>query len=132
VGDNAAMADHTIVNLREIEDAAAKHGMPPGLQSRFARSALGLEKSGVTLFTLAPDYKLPFAHRHRDQEEVYLVLRGAATVLFEDGAAELGAWDAIRIPPAVARTLRAGPDGAEVLAFGAGEQGDAEMVEGVG
>ena len=126
------MADHTIVNLRELEDAAKTHGMPPGLESRFARSALGLRKSGVTLFTLAPDYQLPFAHRHRDQEEVYLVLRGGATVVFEDETAELGEWDAVRIPPDVARTLRAGPDGAEVLAFGAGEQGDAEMVEGVG
>jgi uncharacterized cupin superfamily protein len=126
------MADHTIVNLRELEDAAKTHGMPPGLESRFARAALGLQKSGVSLFTLAPDYKLPFAHRHRDQEEVYLVLRGSATVVFEDDTAELGAWDAVRIPPDVARTLRAGPDGAEVLAFGAGEQGDAEMVEGVG
>jgi mannose-6-phosphate isomerase-like protein (cupin superfamily) len=126
------MADHTIVNLREVEDAAKTHGMPPGLESRFARSALGLQKSGVTLFTLAPDYKLPFAHRHRDQEEVYLVLRGSATVVFEDETAELGAWDAVRIPPDVARTLRSGPEGAEVLAFGAGEQGDAEMVEGVG
>jgi mannose-6-phosphate isomerase-like protein (cupin superfamily) len=126
------MADHTIVNLREIEDAAKAHGMPPGLESRFARAALGLEKSGVTLFTLAPEYRLPFAHRHRDQEEVYLVVRGSATVVFEDGTAELAEWDAIRIPPAVARTLRAGPDGAEVLAFGAGEQGDAEMVQDLG
>ena len=50
----------------------------------------------------------------------------------EDAAAELGEWDAIRIPPDVARSLRAGPDGAEVLAFGAGEQGDAEMVEDFG
>ena len=33
------MADHTIVNLREVEDAAKKFGMPPGLESRFARSA---------------------------------------------------------------------------------------------
>jgi mannose-6-phosphate isomerase-like protein (cupin superfamily) len=126
------MADHTNVNLREVEDAAKKHGMPPGLESRFARSALGLQKSGVTLFTLGPDYNLPFAHRHRDQEEVYLVLRGSAAVVFEDETAELREWDAVRIPPDVARTLRAGPEGAEVLAFGAGEQGDAEMVRDFG
>jgi mannose-6-phosphate isomerase-like protein (cupin superfamily) len=126
------MADHTIVNLREVEDAAKKHGMPPGLESRFARSALGLRKSGVTLFTLAPDYAMPFAHRHRDQEEVYLVVRGGATVVFEDETADLREWDAVRIPPDVARTLRAGPAGAEVLAFGAGEQGDAEMVADFG
>ena len=76
------MADHTIVNRHEVEDAARKFGMPPGLEARFARSALGLEKSGVTLFKAGPDFKVPWGHRHRDQEEVYLVLRGSATVVF--------------------------------------------------
>ena len=124
------MADHTIVNLREVEDAAKKFGMPPGLESRFARSALGLRKSGVTLFTMGPDYKLPWGHRHRDQEEVYLVVRGSATVGFEDGSsAELREWDAVRIPADVARSMKAGPDGPELLAFGAGEHGDAEMIQ---
>ena len=123
------MADHTIVNLRDVEDAAAKFGMPPGLEARFARSALGLEKSGVTLFKVEPGFKVPWGHRHRDQEEVYLVLRGSATVVFDDERAELGEWDAVRIPPAVARSFEAGPDGAEVLAYGAGEQGDAEMIK---
>jgi quercetin dioxygenase-like cupin family protein len=124
-----AMADHTIVNLLDVEDAARKFGMPPGLEARFARSALGLEKSGVTLFKAGPGFKIPWGHRHREQEEVYLVLRGSATVAFEDETAELGEWDAVRIPPAVARSLQAGPEGAEVLAFGAGAQGDAEMIQ---
>jgi len=127
-----AMADHTIVNLQDVEDAAAKFGMPPGLEARFARSALGLENSGVTLFKVGPEYKVPWGHRHREQEEVYLVLRGSATVVFEDESAELREWDAVRIPPDVARSFQAGPDGAEVLAFGAGAQGDAEMVDDFG
>ena len=123
------MADHTIVNLREVEDAAKKFGMPPGLEARFARSALALQKSGVTLFKAGPDFQLPWGHRHRDQEEVYLVLRGSATVVFEDERAELSEWDAVRIPPDVARSFEGGPEGAEVLAFGAGEQGDTEMIK---
>jgi len=34
------MADHTIVNLQDVEDAAAKFGMPPGRRrgSRARRS----------------------------------------------------------------------------------------------
>ena len=124
------MADHTIVNLREVEDAAKQFGMPEGLESRFARSALGLQKSGVTLFTMGPDYKLPWGHRDRDQEEVYLVVRGGATVAFDDGeTAELREWDAVRIPPDVARSVKSGPEGVELLAFGAGEKGDAEMIQ---
>jgi mannose-6-phosphate isomerase-like protein (cupin superfamily) len=123
------MADHTIVNLKTVEDAAAKFGMPEGLEARFGRSALGLEKSGVTLFKAAAGYKVPWGHRHREQEEVYLVLSGTAKVVFEDETVELGEWDAVRIPPDVARSFEAGPDGTELLAFGAGEQGDAEMIK---
>ena len=124
------MADHTIVNLQEVEDAAKKFGMPQGLEARFARSALRLQKSGVTLFKVGPDFRVPWGHRHRDQEEVYLVLRGSATVAFGDGeTAELREWDAVRIPADEARSFRSGPEGAEVLAFGAGEQGDTEMIK---
>ena len=57
------------------------------------------------------------------------MLRGSAVVVFEDERAELGEWDAVRILAAVARSFQAGPDGAEVLAFGAGEQGDAELIK---
>jgi mannose-6-phosphate isomerase-like protein (cupin superfamily) len=124
------MADHTIVNLQEVEDAAKKFGMPQGLEARFARSALRLQKSGVTLFKVGPDFRVPWGHRHRDQEEVYLVLRGSATVAFGDGeTAELREWDAVRIPADEARSFKSGPDGAELLAFGAGDQGDTEMIQ---
>ena len=124
-----AMADHTKVNLRSVENAAEKFGMPPELEARFARSALGLQKSGVSLFKAGPGFQVPWGHRHRDQEEVYLVVSGSAIVQFEDEAVELGEWDAVRIPADVARSFQAGPEGAELLAFGAGEQGDAEMIQ---
>ena len=57
------------------------------------------------------------------------MLTGSATVQFEDGSIELGEWDAVRIPAETARSFQAGPDGVELLAFGAGEKGDAEMIQ---
>jgi mannose-6-phosphate isomerase-like protein (cupin superfamily) len=123
------MPHSTVVNLKRVEDAAEKFGMPPGLEARFARTALGLEKGGVTLFKADGGYRIPWGHRHRDQEEVYLVIAGSATVQFEDGSTELGEWDAVRIPAGTARSFEAGPDGVELLAFGAGEKGDAEMIQ---
>ena len=124
-----AMPHHTVVNLKRVENAAEKFGMPPGLEARFARTSLGLEKAGVSLFKADADFKVPWGHRHREQEEVYLVLTGSATVQFEDGSIELGEWDAVRIPAETARSFQAGPDGVELLAFGAGEKGDAEMIQ---
>jgi mannose-6-phosphate isomerase-like protein (cupin superfamily) len=123
------MPHQTVVNLKRVEDSAQKFGMPPGLEARFARTPLGLEKGGISLFRMDAGYQMPWGHRHRDQEEVYLVLSGSATVVFDDGSIELGEWDAVRLPADVARSFQAGPDGAELLAFGAGEKGDAELIQ---
>jgi mannose-6-phosphate isomerase-like protein (cupin superfamily) len=124
------MADYTIVNLREVEDMAPKFGMAPNLQARFAREALGLRNQGMTLFTLAPNHRIPFGHRHGEQEEVYVVVAGSARVKLEHEIVALGTWDAVRIPPEVRRGLQAGPEGAEVLAVGAPNVGfgDAEQL----
>lgn len=117
---------YAIVNLREVEDSAPRFGLAPGLESRFARSALGAEKSGVSLFRLEPGYRIPFGHRHAEQEEVYVVVSGSARVKLDDEVRELRTWDAVRIAPPTMRGLEAGPEGAEVLAFGAGPPRDAD------
>jgi quercetin dioxygenase-like cupin family protein len=120
------MSDYTIVNLKDVEDMAPRFGLAPGLESRFARVALECEKGGVTYFRLEPGYRIPFGHRHAEQEEVYVVVSGGARVKLEDEVRELGPWDAVRIAPTTMRGLEAGPDGAEVLAFGAGPPRDAD------
>src|SRR5436190_22777930 len=83
-------------NLREVENQSPKFGMPAELEARFARRAIGGETLGLSLLTLAPSFRMPFGHRHADQEEVYVVLRGSARVKVEDEIVELAAWDAIR------------------------------------
>ena len=112
------MPDHTVVNLREVENQAEKHGIS-GLESRFARRALGLEKSGVSYFRLDPGFRVPFGHRHGEQEEVYVVASGSARIRLDEEIVELATWDAVRVPGTVMRGLEGGPEGAEVLAFGA-------------
>ena len=124
------MTDYTLVNLKEVTDMAPKFGYAPNLESRFARTALELENSGLSHFKIAPGYRIPFGHKHEVQEEVYLVLSGSARVKLDDEIVELGEWDAVRVPPGVMRGMEAGEQGAEVLAFGAPntDNGDAEMV----
>ena len=125
------MPSFTVLNLREVEDMAPRFDLAPDLEARYARKALGLENSGLTLFKIAPNYRVPFGHRHGEQEEVYIVVRGSARVRVEDEIVELGAWDAIRLPPSATRGMEAGADGAEIIAFGAPstDNRDAELVE---
>jgi quercetin dioxygenase-like cupin family protein len=112
------MGDFTRVNLKEVEDLAPKFGLSPALESRFARTALGLRVTGLSYFRIAPGTRTP-GHRHTDQEEIYLVVSGSARARLDDEVIELNAWDALRVPPETARGLEGGPEGAEILAFGA-------------
>lgn len=124
------MGSYTTQNLREVENQAPKFGMPAELDARFARTALGGRTLGLSLIKLAPDFRIPFGHKHAGQEEVYVVLSGSARIKVEDEIVELDAWDAIRFDKDTMRDVQAGPDGVEYLAFGAGDDpADAEMVQ---
>jgi mannose-6-phosphate isomerase-like protein (cupin superfamily) len=83
----------------------------------------------LSLFTLAPGFRIPFGHKHVGQEEVYVVVRGSARVKVEDEIVDLDEWDAIRFDKNTMRDMEAGPDGVEYLAFGAGDDGSGSEVE---
>jgi mannose-6-phosphate isomerase-like protein (cupin superfamily) len=119
-------------NLRQdVENQAPNFGMPEELEARFGRTALGGKTLGLSLLTLAPNFRIPFGHKHAGQEEVYVVVRGSARIKVEDEIVELSEWDAIRFDKDTMRDVEAGPDGVEYLAFGAGDDPrDAEMVAG--
>ena len=60
------------------------------------------------------------------------MVTGSARVKIDDDVIELGAWDAVRVPPKAQRSFEGGPDGAELVAFGAPntDNKDAEMQQG--
>ena len=125
------MSGYTKKNLRDVENQAPNFGMPDELEARFARKDLGGETLGLSLMTLGPGFRLPFGHKHPNQEEVYVVVRGSARIKVEDEIVELGEWDAIRFDKDTMRAVEAGPEGVEYLAFGAGtDPQDFEMVQG--
>lgn len=128
-GQPDAPPAYTVVNLKRVEDMAPRFGYSPGLESRFARVPLELQESGLSYFRVAPGFRVPFGHHHTWQEEIYLVVSGSARFKVGDEIVELGPWDALRVAPATTRGMEAGPEGAEVLAFGAPSRGnaDAEM-----
>jgi mannose-6-phosphate isomerase-like protein (cupin superfamily) len=123
---------YTIKNLKtEVENQAPKFDMPDEMEVRFGRTALGGETLGVSHVKLDPNFRIPFAHKHENQEEVYVVIRGSARIKVDDEIVELGELDAIRFDSGTMRQVEAGPDGVEYVAFGAGtDPRDAEMVPG--
>jgi mannose-6-phosphate isomerase-like protein (cupin superfamily) len=126
--DSTAMPDFAIKNLKELDDAAAERG--PDIEARFARQQLDSEHLGVSYFRYGPNYRSPIGHRHREQEEAYVVVAGSGRVRLDDEIVELGEWDVIRVAPSVVRSFEGGPEGLELIAVGSDrpEGGDGEMI----
>jgi quinol monooxygenase YgiN/quercetin dioxygenase-like cupin family protein len=128
VGAEEPRPGHTVRNLGEAEDQAAKYGYGEMGESRFPSDDLEAEHTGVSHQRLRPGKRQMFAHRHRRAEEVYVVLSGSGRVRIENEIVDIGPLDAIRVGPQQTRAFEAGPDGMEFLAFGARARGDAEIV----
>jgi mannose-6-phosphate isomerase-like protein (cupin superfamily) len=125
------MSAYKLVNLREVEDQGPNFGLSPELEARFARVALEAELVGLTYQRLAPNFRVPYGHTHKTQEEVFVVIDGSMRVKVGDEIKELGPWDAIRVAKETPRGFEAGPEGVVFIAIGApGGPGDAENIEG--
>jgi mannose-6-phosphate isomerase-like protein (cupin superfamily) len=123
----------TRTNLKaDLEDLGSNFDGSPGLEFRMATRALELESCALTYQRVPPDYRFPYGHTHKTQEEVYVVVRGSGRMKVDDEIVELQEWDAVRVPPGMWRGYEAGPDGLELLVIGAPNLGDAprDDVEG--
>jgi uncharacterized cupin superfamily protein len=126
------MSDYTHLNLKDDpDDQAPNFGLGDNLEFRMARVPLGLEESGLSYLRMEPGFRLPFGHKHKNQEEVYVLVSGGARMKIEDEVRELKPWDAVRVHKDTMRTFEAGDAGAEFLVVGAPNTGpgDAEMVQ---
>ena len=84
----------------------------------FARGAIESREIGVSRFTYEPGARMPWGHRHREQEEVYVVVAGSGRAKLDEEIIEVGAWGVLRVAPAVVRSFEAGPDGMDVICIG--------------
>jgi mannose-6-phosphate isomerase-like protein (cupin superfamily) len=119
----------TIKNLKELDDSARDRGAE--IEARFGRKHLDSEHLGVSYFRYGPGYRSPMGHRHREQEEAYVVVGGSGRMRLDDEIVELHPWDVVRVAPEVVRGFEGGSQGLELIAVGSDrpEGGDGVPVE---
>ena len=121
------MSGHTHLNLLDdVKDSV--DGRLEGLEGRFGRGPMDARDIGVSHWRYAPNLRNPTGHKHREQEEAYLVIAGSGQILIDGEVTELRQWDLVRVAPEVVRAFAAGPDGMEIVAVGGPkpEGGDGE------
>ena len=122
--------DYTIKNLRELEDSAQGAGLSDFIEARFGHEELESERSGISYQVMKAGKRQPFAHRHGEMEEIYVVVSGTGRVKLDERIEEVGPFDAIRIAPSVVRAFEAGEEeDLALLIFSPRAEGDAEIVK---
>ncbi len=115
----------------DLDDLGPQFDGAPGLEFRAAGEALGLEQSGMSYQRIPPGQRFPYGHTHRQQEEIYVVVRGGGRMKCDDEIFEVREWDAVRVPPGTWRGYEAGPEGLEILVIAAPSIDQRDDVEGL-
>ena len=112
------MPDVTVMQIEEFESAQSP-GVPEGL-FRYAGKSLGVQAWGMNVLTLPAGWEQYPEHDHSDDahEEVYVVLRGAATLHVGPHRFELAAGSFSRVGPSEPRRIVPGPEGVVFIALG--------------
>lgn len=122
------MADYTVVKVSDVPDQGPSFGFVSKMEARFLREDLGLENSGVSYLRLAPDFRIPFGHKHKVQEEVYVLVSGGARMKIGEEMVDLEPWTAVRLPKETMRSIEAGPEGSEFVLVGAPKTGPGDAL----
>src|SRR3954451_3179425 len=89
-----------------MESGASFAALEPDSPERFIslRRALGVTTFGINQIILRPGQRGRI-HRHKTQEEVYIVLEGTLSLVFEDEVKELRKGEIARVGPEVRRYI---------------------------
>jgi mannose-6-phosphate isomerase-like protein (cupin superfamily) len=103
-----------------MDDRVTRARLSDQAENRFVllRRELGVESFGINQILLAPGQRGRI-HRHRRQEEVYVVLAGTLSLVVEGEELDLGAGEVVRVPAGVRRQIvNRGPGTLSLLALG--------------
>jgi quercetin dioxygenase-like cupin family protein len=104
--EDSVMSRFTTKNLMDVEDSAGSR--VPEVEGRFARKYLDSSISASTHFRFGPGERSP-AHRHRGQEEAYVVVGGSGRIRLDNEVHPVQPWDVVRVSADTVRAFEGGP-----------------------
>jgi quercetin dioxygenase-like cupin family protein len=107
------MSGYTVISLEDAPDVLGDY---PG-EMRFLTGPLEAEQAALTYRRMPPGTggRGSYGHRHRTQEEIYLVLEGALTFKVGDAVFDAPAGTAVRIAPDTLRSVHNDTDSDAIL-----------------
>lgn len=100
------MKEYTSVNLGSFNEIAKKEN-----GKAFLHDALNLTSCEISVNSVPKGFKVPFSHLHKQNEEVYIVLKGIGVITVGEVKIDVKEGSAVRVATKVARTIENIGDG---------------------
>ena len=81
----------------------------------FLHDALGLTSSEISVNCMPVGFKIPFNHKHFQNEEIYIFLKGEGIMTVDNSGIKVKEGSCVKVLPAASRTLE--NTGSEALQF---------------
>ncbi len=76
----------------------------------FLHDLLGLTSCEISVSTMPAGITLPFNHKHKQNEEIYIFLKGSGTMTLDGETVDVEEGSCVRVLPAAVRTMSAKTD----------------------
>lgn len=83
-----------------------------GIQRAELKETLALSGCEISLNRLEPGQAIPFVHRHRENEEAYVILSGRGEFWLDGEIVPVAEGSCVKVLPPAGRAIRASKDGA--------------------
>ena len=77
----------------------------------FLHDLLGLTSCEISLNTVPKGFKVPFNHKHKQNEEVYIILKGQGRMTIDGKVVEVKEGSVVKVAPEASRTIENTSDG---------------------
>ena len=94
------MTDYTVKDFGSFtEIAKLENG------KTFLHDALDLTSCEISINSTPKGFKVPFSHKHKQNEEIYIVLKGNGIITIGENKINIKEGSAVRVAAGVARTI---------------------------
>ena len=76
----------------------------------FLHDVLGLTSCEISVNSMPKGVKLPFNHKHKQNEEIYIFLKGEGTMTLDNETIEVKEGSCVKVLPEAKRTMEAKTD----------------------
>ena len=77
----------------------------------FLHDALGLTSCEISLNTAPKGFKVPFNHKHKQNEEIYIILKGEGVITVDGEQIPVKEGSCVKVGTGAARTIENAADG---------------------